>query len=63
MTLLSNVLGHVLILDSVQALELSSFRVESFLWEKGSNPRSLNTATRYFLDMMLYRMGLMAALR
>lgn len=44
---------HVLMLDFVQARELSSFRVESFLWEKDSNPRSLNTATRYFLDMML----------
>lgn len=54
---------HVLMLDLVQARELSSFRVESFLWEKDSNPRSLNTASRYFLDMMLYRMGLIAALR
>jgi len=54
---------HTLAVDSVQHGGLSPLATDVLLRGLLRSPKSLQAAILYFLDMMLYRMGLIAALR
>ncbi len=55
--------SHRLAVDSVQHGELSPLTTDVLLCGVWCSPKSLQAAILYFLDMMLYRIGLIAALR
>ncbi len=55
--------SHRLAVDSVQHGELSPLTTDVLLRGVWCSPKSLQAAILYFLDMMLYRIGLIAALR